>query len=136
MPDSTTNRNIEPTFAKCYQSGTCDETGRFSIVTYDGYDGTGEVSLPTWISFSASGIQNYASSTQTITITPTYENMGFHTINVVYETTHGNDLAYTALTFYVKCEVTGWTAPTPPVGTTYIIYEQLLAIDIGALGYV
>jgi hypothetical protein len=63
--------------------------------------------------------------------------MGFHTINAVYETTHGADATYIPLTFHVKCAVTSWTAPSAPAlaATTYSIYDALLLIDIDSLGY-
>lgn len=84
-----------------------------------------------WIAFSSVGTEDYASSTQTITITPTYVNLGVHTIWVTYSATEGQTPQYEAITLTVECTVTSFTRPAnPTTDLAYTLFAATHEIDL------
>ena len=86
-----------PPVAKCATDGNpCADTGSFPSANVLLSDGS---ALPSWVTFTSTG-----SAVQTITLAPTTSShIGTYTINVLFQTTNGADVSYSALTVTVDC---------------------------------
>ena len=136
VADNMTNRSVYPKFQKCYEDGTdCDKTGE--IASISDITINGETLTSGWITFTSVGVETTASSSQTMTITPTYENIssGTYTIEVTYTTENGDDHTYTAINLSVGCTVASFTAPSNPADVTYSIFDDMEFFNMDSLTY-
>ena len=89
-----------------------------------------------WITYTSLGEEVAATSTQTMTITPTKDNIGTYTVGVTYTTTHGADHIYTAMNLVIQCAVTGFSSPADPTALAYNVFDPADFVDVAALTYV
>jgi hypothetical protein len=128
-------------FDSCYKVGTpapgCAETGKFNAgsIKYDDGVTAGGTTLPTWISFSSSGVV-----AQTLTIAPPNGGVnGQHTLFATFTPDNGSAITYTVMTFTVTCTLTDYTMPSAPVDNaggfdlSYIVFDGPLSIDMASL---
>ena len=112
-PDSATNQAIYPTFQKCYfNGGNCGENGQFVQLNEFELDGV-PLAGGEWISYSAVGYnEDYWANSQAVTATPTYAEIGPHTLSAKWTTVNGADSTYVAITFTILCTVSSFDRPT------------------------
>ena len=130
-------RTSVPEFEKCYSAGTpCSTQGQIAgaaSITIDSGDGNGIVAMPAWLAISTVGTHEYNALTQPVTVTPTYEHIGTHTIYVTFTAASGQTPNYAAITLTVDCTVTGFTRPADPTaGLAYTLFAKTLEIDLVA----
>lgn len=118
----TSNKSTNGAFAKCFlNGGTCPSTGTFPInnVKYDDGSPSG-IALPNWFEISQANNNN-----QNLVIKPTgASHIGTHKIKVVFDSTHGPNPNYHALTITVTCQVVSITQPSNPnTNLSYNVYD-------------
>jgi hypothetical protein len=122
----TSNTASNAAFAKCFlNSGTCPSTGTFPIADVKIDDGTpsGAAIDSSWMIITQS-----ATNSQTIEIKPRLaSHIGTHKIKVIFDSLHGPNPTYEALTITVTCQVTSVAPPAAPsvgdASLTYTVYD-------------
>jgi hypothetical protein len=135
-PDSLTNQSVKPTFQKCYfNGGTCTENGQFAAASDLVLDGT-PLTGGLWLTFTPVGYnQDYFSSSQQITVDPTYADIGTHTLATTWTSVNGLAATYTAIQFTIECTVASFTKPSVS-DTAYTVYYPTVTVSMEDQVYV
>ena len=130
-PSDSSGTATNAAFAKCYFGGnSCDDGGEFEAGSVLYETTSGNVALPSWITFTPSGVP-----AQDVSLEPDYTSIGEHILIATYTTASGDDPTFTALKITVTCTVTSWTLPSNPSDLVYTVWDQPATFEAADLVY-